>query len=329
VIDLKPYNTFGVSANAPNLLLVDSKEALIEAIKNHPDALILGKGSNILFTKDLEKPVIVISNKGVTTENQENGQKRVTAAAGESWDDFVRHTLSEGLSGLENLSLIPGSVGAAPIQNIGAYGVEQNQFFESCLALDRTTMNWVRFSKEKCLFEYRNSYFKNEGKNRFIIWEVSYLLSSEPTQLNIEYAPIKSYFERHPETQPTPKKIAELVIEIRKSKLPDPNILGNAGSFFKNPVIEEELALNLKKKFTDLPVYPATNGVKISAGWLIEKAGFKGSFTGDAGVHHKQALVLINKGGATGSQIVNLSTQIQTTVYNRFKIRLEPEVTIL
>jgi UDP-N-acetylmuramate dehydrogenase len=219
VIDLKPYNTFGVSAKTPHLITVESKRALIEALQLHPNALILGKGSNILFTKDLEQPVIVIANKGITTENWENEHVKVTAAAGESWDDLVQYTLSLQLSGLENLSLIPSSVGAAPIQNIGAYGVEQNQFFESCLALDCSNLTWVQFSKEECQFSYRNSFFKNEGKGRFIIWEVSYVLPSKASELNISYAPLKNYFEEHPEIQPTPKKIAELVIEIRKETL--------------------------------------------------------------------------------------------------------------
>ena len=329
MIDLKPYNTFGVSAKTPHLITVESKRALIEAVELHPNALILGKGSNILFTKDLEQPVIVVANKGITTENGDNELVKVTAAAGEAWDDLVQKTLSLNLCGLENLSLIPSSVGAAPIQNIGAYGVEQNQFFESCLALDCSNLTWVQFSKEDCRFGYRNSFFKNEGKGRFIIWEVSYLLPSTATELNISYAPLKNYFEEHPEIEPTPKKIAELVIEIRKSKLPDPNKLGNAGSFFKNPVIDEELAHQLKKEFSDLPIYPASDGVKVAAGWLIEKAGFKGYFNGDAGVHDKQALVLVNKGGASGKDIAKLSFQIQEKVFYQFRIRLEPEVTIL
>ncbi len=329
MIDLKPYNTFGVSVKTPLLITVESKQALVEALQLYPNALILGKGSNILFTKDLEQPVIVIANKGITTENWENDLVKVTAAAGESWDDLVQYTLSLDLCGLENLSLIPSSVGAAPIQNIGAYGVEQNQFFESCLALDCSNLTWVQFSKEQCQFGYRNSFFKNEGKSRFIIWAVSYVLPSKAAELNITYAPLKNYFEDHPEIQPTPKKIAELVIEIRKSKLPDPNKLGNAGSFFKNPVIKEDLALQLKGEFSDLPLYPASDGVKVAAGWLIEKAGFKGYFKGDAGVHDQQALVLVNKGNASGTEIANLSIQIQKKVFDQFRIRLEPEVTIL
>ena len=329
MIDLKPYNTFGVSVKTPHLITVESKRALIEALELYPNALILGKGSNILFTKDLEQPVIVIANKGITTENLENDLVKVTSAAGEAWDDLVQKTLSLNLCGLENLSLIPSSVGAAPIQNIGAYGVEQNQFFESCIALDCSNLTWVSFTREQCQFGYRNSFFKNEGKGRFIIWEVSYLLPYKAAELNITYAPLKNYFEEHPEIDPTPKKIAELVIEIRKSKLPDPNKLGNAGSFFKNPVIDEELAHQLKREFSDLPIYPASNGVKVAAGWLIEKAGFKGYFKGDAGVHNKQALVLVNKGGASGEDIANLSVQIQKKVFDQFRIRLEPEVTIL
>ena len=329
MIDLKPYNTFGVSVRTPHLITVESKQALVEALQLYPNALILGKGSNILFTKDLEQPVIVIANKGITTENWENDLVKVTAAAGESWNDLVQYTLSLDLCGLENLSLIPSSVGAAPIQNIGAYGVEQNQFFESCLALDCSNLTWVQFSKEQCQFGYRNSFFKNEGKGRFIIWAVSYVLPSKAAELNITYAPLKNYFEEHPEIQPTPKKIAELVIEIRKSKLPDPNKLGNAGSLFKNPVIKEDLALQLKGEFSDLPLYPASDGVKVAAGWLIEKAGFKGYFKGDAGVHDQQALVLVNKGNASGTEIANLSIQIQKEVFDQFRIRLEPEVTIL
>ena len=329
MIDLKPYNTFGVSVKTPHLITVESKQALVEALQLYPNALILGKGSNILFTKDLEQPVIVIANKGITTENWENDLVKVTAAAGESWNDLVQYTLSLDLCGLENLSLIPSSVGAAPIQNIGAYGVEQNQFFESCLALDCSNLTWVQFSKEQCQFGYRNSFFKNEGKGRFIIWAVSYVLPSKAAELNITYAPLKNYFEEHPEIQPTPKKIAELVIEIRKSKLPDPKKLGKAGSFFKNPVIKEDLALQLKGEFSDLPLYPASDGVKVAAGWLIEKAGFKGYFKGDAGVHDQQALVLVNKGNASGTEIANLSIQIQKEVFDQFRIRLEPEVTIL
>ncbi len=329
MIDLKPYNTFGVSVKTPHLITVESKQALVEALQLYPNALILGKGSNILFTKDLEQPVIVIANKGITTENWENDLVKVTAAAVESWDDLVQYTLSLDLCGLENLSLIPSSVGAAPIQNIGAYGVEQNQFFESCLALDCSNLTWVQFSKEECQFRYRNSFFKNEGKGRFIIWAVSYVLPSKAAELNITYAPLKNYFEEHPEIQPTPKKIAELVIEIRKSKLPDSNKLGNAGSFFKNPVIKEDLAFQLKGEFSDLPLYPASDGVKVAAGWLIEKAGFKGYFKGDAGVHDQQALVLVNKGNASGTEIANLSIQIQKEVFDQFRIRLEPEVTIL
>ena len=249
--------------------------------------------------------------------------------AGENWHEFVLYCLENNFGGLENLSLIPGNVGTAPIQNIGAYGVEIKDRFESCTALDLQTLQLKRFNLEDCRFGYRDSIFKNEAKGKYIIISVSFRLSKEKHKLNTSYGSIDHYLEEKAVENPTLKDVSEAVISIRQSKLPDPKTLGNSGSFFKNPVITRKELEKLQQQFPEVPFYAVDEEhVKVPAGWLIDRAGLKGYREGDAGVHSKQALVLVNYGNATGSEILNLAKKVQQKVKNMFGIEIFPEVNI-
>lgn len=327
--DLKDYHTFGVSTTAPLVEELVSIEQLLHFLKKHPDALILGKGSNVLFTRPVEVAVGVISNKGMRISTSTKTESDVISAAGESWVDLVEFSIKQGLSGLENLSLIPGSVGAAPIQNIGAYGVEQAERFNYCVAIDRRTGETKKLNAADCKFGYRESVFKQPEGKSLIVWEVCYTLQTKNPTFNLSYGPLKDHFEKHNEQPINAAQISTIVSDIRRSKLPDPKLLGNAGSFFKNPVVQKEKAFELQAQFPDIPMYAATEGVKLAAGWLIEKAGFKGLKKGAVGVHANQALVLVNFGGATGAELYELAIEIRDKVDYLFGIKLEPEVTIL
>lgn len=328
--DLKSHNTFGVSAQARAIHSIRTESELIAflAADTSNTDLILGQGSNVLFTGNLPYRVGLLKLKGRRFKAFSEEEVLVTAAAGEPWHDFVLWTLEEGFGGLENLALIPGSVGAAPIQNIGAYGVELKDHFYSCRAIDRSTQEEKVFNAEDCAFGYRNSIFKNECKNQFVIVEVTFKLSQRNHTLNLNYAPLKNWFSGKNIEKLRPADVAEAVCSIRRSKLPDPSILGNAGSFFKNPIITAEFTQSLLKKFPEAPLYPQANGTfKVAAGWLIDQLGLKGYRQGDAAVHDKQALVLVNLGSASGNDLKNLAQHIKKSVNETFGITLEEEVT--
>ncbi|MDR3273323.1 MAG: UDP-N-acetylmuramate dehydrogenase [Flavobacteriaceae bacterium] len=330
---LKSYNTFGIEAKAKYFVIVENekgiKVALELAQKNQWEIFILNGGSNSLFINDFEGLVIKIETKGISYKI-ENDFAFVTAQAGENWHNFVLFCLDHNFGGLENLSLIPGNVGTSPMQNIGAYGTEIKDSFFSLKALNIQTHEIQEFTNADCEFDYRESFFKNEGKNRFIILEATYKLTTKNHVLNTSYGAIEEELKRQNIENPTIKNISEAVIHIRQTKLPDPKILGNAGSFFKNPYICLAHYQGLKEKFPNTPHYPMNQEVvKIPAGWLIEQCGWKGKRIGNCGVHEKQALVLVNYGGATGREIFELSEKIIADVYEKFSINLQREVNII
>ena len=333
-ISLKPYNTFGIDVKAKHFIAVGSVEELIAVLRlgQYPDKFILGGGSNLLLTKDIDALVIHVDIKGKEVIHEDDKNVHTKVAAGENWHEFVLWTLQNQWGGIENLSLIPGNAGAAPIQNIGAYGVELKDVFISCEALDITTLELKQFTHSACEFGYRNSIFKTKAKGKYIITSVSLKLSKKEHKLHMAYGSIKDMLQQKGIAQPTIKDVSDVVIAIRKSKLPDPAALGNSGSFFKNPVISASHFKNIKKKYPKTPSYPVpgeSGQVKVPAGWLIEQCGFKGKRTGDAGVHEKQALVLVNHGNASGDEIYTLAKSIQSSVKNNFDIVLESEVNIV
>lgn len=331
-ISLKPYNTFGIDAIASHFVSVSNIDDLkaILKLKDYPEKLILGGGSNMLITKDINALVVHIDLKGISIISENDDFVTVRANAGENWHEFVLWCLKHDFGGIENMSLIPGNVGTAPIQNIGAYGVELKDTFVSCEALDLNSKNIKSFDKEACNFGYRNSIFKQEAKGQFIITSVTFKLTKRNHKLNINYGTISDELEQKRIKNPTIQDISKAVITIRESKLPNPKVIGNSGSFFKNPVISKAEYNNLIKNFNDAPSYPISDTeVKVPAGWLIEKAGFKGKRFGNYGVHNKQALVLVNYGDAKGEDILNLSKLIQKTVKQIFGISIEAEVNIL
>lgn len=333
-ISLQKHHTFGVDIYANYFTKVQSveelKNALHFALEKEIPWLVLGGGSNILFTKNFEGLLIQLDLKGILERKINENSIEITAQAGENWHDFVTYCVEKNYGGLENLSLIPGNVGTCPIQNIGAYGKEIKNHFKECKVLNINNLEIETFDKEKCEFGYRDSIFKREGKGKYIILEVTFELTLKNHQLKTEYGAIQSELERKNISSPTLKDVAQAVIDIRESKLPNPKEIGNAGSFFKNPVISETHFLDLEKKFPNLPHYPAPNGVKVPAGWLIEQAGWKGKQIGNVATHEKQALVIINKTGkATGKEIFDFSSQIIDSVKEKFGIELEREVNIL
>jgi UDP-N-acetylmuramate dehydrogenase len=329
---LKAYNTFGIDCNARYFVSVTSISELIEALSenNNQEYFILGGGSNMLLTQDIEAVVIHLNMKGVEILSENEDTVQIKAMAGENWHEFVLKCISLGYGGLENLSLIPGNVGTAPIQNIGAYGVELKDVFVSCSAVDTETYLEKDFSKEECDFGYRSSIFKNEAKGKFIITAVVFELTKKVHKKSTSYGAIKEELVKNNIENPNIKDISEAVIAIRESKLPDPKKLGNSGSFFKNPVIDAESFQEFRIKNPSAPFYEVTpTTFKIPAGWLIEQAGFKGKQFGDAGVHKNQALVLVNYGNATGSEIWELAIRIQKKVKDQFGIYIEPEVNVI
>lgn len=325
--DLKSVNTFGISANAAKYAVVQSEADLLLLIKTGiRPVYILGGGSNLLLTGSLEGLVIKNEIKGIRQVAATESEVVLAVGGGENWHELVCWTLKENLGGIENLSLIPGSVGAAPIQNIGAYGVELKDVFHQLEAIHLETGQTKIFSKEDCAFGYRDSCFKNELKGQYFITKVILRLSKDP-QPNISYGAIETVLAEKGIIHPTIQDVSNAVIEIRKKKLPDPAVIGNSGSFFKNPLIDAADFERLQKLYPDIVFYKQTNGAyKIPAGWLIEKAGWKGKRVGAVGCHEKQALVLVNYGGGTGIDIRNLANQIQVDILNRFGIGLTPEV---
>ncbi|GGK71540.1 UDP-N-acetylenolpyruvoylglucosamine reductase [Rufibacter glacialis] len=331
---MQPYNTFGIDAKASLLAEFSSVEELRELLQN-PEVqalptLVLGGGSNVLFTQDVEAAVLLNRIKGITQTPEADGKHvLVTSGSGETWHDLVLYTLENDLGGIENLSLIPGTVGAAPLQNIGAYGVELKDTFQSLEALVMATGNVVTFNKEQCGFGYRESVFKKEAKGQFIVTSVTLRLTKEH-QFNTSYGAIQDTLAQQQVKELSLKAISEAVCHIRRSKLPDPAKIGNAGSFFKNPEIPLALFEILKSQYPGIPGYPVTpETVKVPAGWLIEQCGWKGKVLGAHGVHKDQALVLVNYGGAAGNDVKTLAYEIITSVEEKFGIRLTPEVNII
>jgi len=331
-ISLKPYNTFGIDVNAKHFVSVNHIDELKAFLVSniYSNIFILGGGSNMLLTQNIETLVLHINLKGISIESKTDNVVKVKASAGENWHEFVLWCLDNNFGGIENLSLIPGNVGTAPIQNIGAYGVELKDVFESCEALHIKSGTLKTFSKSDCQFDYRNSVFKNELKGEYIIVNVTFNLTTRNHHVKTGYGAITNELEKQHISKPTIKDVANAVIAIRSSKLPDPKIIGNSGSFFKNPVISKTAYNLLKENFTEMPCYEVSKDlVKIPAGWLIEHAGFKGKTFGNYGVHKNQALVLVNYNDAKGEDIKNLAHLIQKTILRIFNIELEVEVNII
>ena len=325
---LKQYNTFGIDTNAKRFVAVHSLSELKSILTNEKDIFLLGGGSNMLLTKNIEALVIHVDLKGIIVNDTEKDVVYVTSEAGENWHDFVLWCISQNYGGLENLSLIPGNVGTSPIQNIGAYGVEIKDTFQQLEALEIATGKIKTFKHSDCNFGYRNSVFKNELKGKYVITNVTFKLTKNNHQINISYGAIKNHLKDI--EAPTLKEISDAVISIRQQKLPDPKEIGNSGSFFKNPVINSIVFNSLQKKHPEVPHYVVSeNEIKIPAGWLVEQCGFKGQRFGDAGVHSKQALVLVNYGNASGQEIYELAQKIQQKVKDTFGILLEIEVNII
>lgn len=331
-ISLRPYNTFGIEAAASHFVPVQELQTLKWALerKDLPPPFILSGGSNILLGGDLEALVLYIDNKGKQVIWEDEDRVHLEIAGGESWHGLVLWCLEQGYGGLENLSLIPGKVGTAPIQNIGAYGVELKDVFHSCSAVALEDGSLQEFDKAACAFGYRDSIFKQDAKGKYVIWSVTLELTKKRHQLRTDYGAITAELSAQGVHNPGPREISNAVIAIRQRKLPDPAELGNSGSFFKNPVVSQRKYAELQTQFPEIPGYPQTdNTVKVPAGWLIEKLGFKGTRRGDAGVHKNQALVLVNYGEATGAQVYALAMEIQEAVRKNFGIELNPEVNII
>jgi UDP-N-acetylmuramate dehydrogenase len=331
-ISLKTYNTFGIPVHTSLFAEVFKESDLVAVfaeseIKDKP-LLILGGGSNILFTRDFDGLVLKVSIPGIRVVKEQD-HVIVTAGAGVVWNDLVIYCVQNGFAGIENLSLIPGTVGASPIQNIGAYGVELKDVFNSCQAYEIETGKMISFDFAACKFGYRDSVFKNELKGKYIITEVSFSLSTV-ANVNIQYGAIQAELDNRGITDPTIADVSAVVSHIRVSKLPDPGTIGNAGSFFKNPVIEQDEFQILQANFPNVVFYPVGNGrVKLAAGWLIESCGFKGKVAGQTGTWKNQALVLVNHGHATGQEVYSFSEEIITAVRAKFGVILEREVNIL
>lgn len=331
-ISLKPYNTFGIEAKARYFIEINDLDTLKQALglQGYPPPFILSGGSNILITGDVDALVLYINLKGISLLREDQDRVFLRVMAGEIWHELVLWALERDYGGLENLSMIPGRTGTAPIQNIGAYGVELKDVFESCTAIDIQSRELHTFSARACAFGYRDSYFKQEGKGRYIITSVDLRLSKGKHRLNTSYGAIEAELRKRGCSNPGIKDVSEAVIAIRRSKLPDPKELGNSGSFFKNPVIGKSACEQLLAAYPEAPVYNiSAQEFKVPAGWMIEQCGMKGRRYGDAGVHIKQALVLVNYGKASGKELLDLAKKIQEEVFRKFRIRIEPEVNII
>ncbi len=332
-VNLKPYNTFGLPAVAQTLVRIAS-DADVRQVVDHPQLgrapkFILGGGSNIVLTRDMPQVVLKVEVSGIRLVEERRDAAIVECGAGESWHQLVMWTLAHGQPGLENLALIPGTVGASPVQNIGAYGLELQERFESLDAVDLVTGRSVVIGREFCAFGYRDSVFKQSLAGRVVITRVRFRLPRP-------WRPVLGYLElerKRAETgiaEPSPQRIADWVIAIRRAKLPDPAEVGNAGSFFKNPLVTPEQCRDIIGRDPEIVYYPMADGsMKLAAGWLIDACGWKGKSVGRAGVYEKQALVLVNRGGAIGSEVMTLARAIQESVYGRFGIRLEPEPVVV
>ncbi|MEO8492429.1 UDP-N-acetylmuramate dehydrogenase [Pseudomonas sp.] len=327
-VSLKPFNSFGIDVRAQLFAEAHSdaevRDALAYAAAQALPVLVIGGGSNLLLTQDIPALVLRMATQGIRVLQDDGVHVVVEAEAGEAWHPFVLWTLAHGFCGLENLSLIPGTVGAAPMQNIGAYGIEIKDVFSGLTALDRQTGELRDFNLQDCQFAYRDSLFKHQT-GRWLILRVRFALS-RASHLKLDYGPVQQRLAAQGISEPTPSDVSQAICSIRREKLPDPAQLGNAGSFFKNPLVSQALATELQALYPDLVAYPQPDGqMKLAAGWLIDKAGWKGFREGDAGVHALQALVLVNYGTATGHDIANLALRIQQDIAERFKVNLEME----
>ena len=330
-VNLKPYNTFGIEVFAAGFARFSSTFELKKILEENTfsQLLILGGGSNLLLTKDFDGLVLKNEIQGFKILEETDENVIVEAGAGENWHEFVLNCIEKGYAGVENLSLIPGSVGASPMQNIGAYGVEIKDVFHHLIAYHIATGEMHTFDKEACQFGYRESVFKTSFKGQYVICRVAFELSKSP-EINTSYGAIETELKEKNIVEPTICDVSNAVISIRQSKLPDPKVIGNAGSFFKNPVVDESIVQEIQKNYPDVPNYPASNGRrKLAAGWLIEQAGWKGKTFDTFGVHKLQALVLVNYGGSTGNQIYSLSSEIIKSIEEKFGVTLEREVNIL
>lgn len=332
-VSLKPYNTFGLPAVAQSLVRIKN-DADVRRVVDHPELglapkFILGGGSNIILTRDMPAVVLKVEVTGLRLVEERADAWIVEAGAGESWHALVEWTLAQGLPGLENMALIPGTVGAAPVQNIGAYGLELKDRFESLDAVDLVTGRSVTLGPEICAFGYRDSVFKHSLAGRTLITRVRMRLP-RPWQPVLGYLDIERKMREAGVSNPSPRQVFDWVCEIRRAKLPDPAVIGNAGSFFKNPVVTPEQCRDIIGRDPEIVHYPMPDGtVKLAAGWMIDACGWKGKAVGQAAVYERQALVLVNRGGAIGSEVMTLARAIQESVYGRFGIRLEPEPVVV
>ena len=329
---LKKHNTFGIEAKAKQFVVVHSVPDLKAVLQENPTEkkFILGGGSNMLLTQDIDALVIHVDLKGKKIIQQDADFVWVESQAGENWHEFVLWTIHQDFGGLENMSLIPGNVGTTPVQNIGAYGTEIKDTFISCEAVNIVTQEMKTFTNADCHFGYRESVFKQEAKDQYVITSVIFKLTKRNHKINISYGDIQSELAQKNIENPSLVDVSNAVIAIRQSKLPDPATLGNSGSFFKNPIVLKSQFEPIHKKFPEMKFYEISETeVKVPAGWLIEQAGFKGKRFGDAGIHKNQALVLVNYGNATGQEILNVSKNIQKTVFEMFGISIEAEVNVI
>ena len=329
---LKKHNTFGIEAKAKQFVVVHSVPDLKAVLQENPTEkkFILGGGSNMLLTQDIDALVIHVDLKGKKIIQQDADFVWVESQAGENWHEFVLWTIHQDFGGLENMSLIPGNVGTTPVQNIGAYGTEIKDTFISCEAVNIVTQEMKTFTNADCHFGYRESVFKQEAKDQYVITSVIFKLTKRNHKINISYGDIQSELAQKNIENPSLVDVSNAVIAIRQSKLPDPATLGNSGSFFKNPIVLKSQFEPIHKKFPEMKFYEISETeVKVPAGWLIEQAGFKGKRFGDAGIHKNQALVLVNYGNATGQEILNVSKNIQKTVFEIFGISIEAEVNVI
>lgn len=329
---LKNYNTFGIEAKAKQFVAVQSLAELKSILEQHKaeKKFILGGGSNMLLTQDIDALVIHIDLKGKKVINEDDDYVWIESQAGENWHEFVLWNIEQNYGGLENMSLIPGNVGTTPVQNIGAYGAEIKDTFVSCQAINIDTQEMKSFTNAECKFGYRESIFKNEVKGQYIITSVVFKLTKRNHKINTSYGDILGELVKNNISNPGLKDVSNAVIAIRQSKLPDPKELGNSGSFFKNPIVLKSDFEKIHQKFPEMKFYEVSaTEVKVPAGWLIEQAGLKGKRFGDAGIHKNQALVLVNYGTATGQDILEVSRIVQRTVFETFGIQIEAEVNII
>lgn len=332
--DLLPFNTFGIQARARLFAVIRSVSELQELLSSDTflkeSSLILGGGSNLLLTKDFDGLVIKNEIRGIRVLSEDDNCVTVEAGAGESWHQFVLYCVEHNWGGVENLSLIPGTVGAAPMQNIGAYGVEVKNCIQSVQTVDLTSRVLRTFANDECAFGYRESVFKHQLKDQYFISSVVFTLTRKNHKLNTSYGAIQDVLKQNGLEIPSIRAISEAVTAIRQSKLPDPAKIGNAGSFFKNPSVSIEVLDSLKESYPAMPTFPDVNGLfKIPAAWLIEQCGWKGKTFTNIGVHQHQALVLVNYGGGNGNDIWQLAMNIQQSVHEKFNIKLQPEVNVI